>query len=107
MLRKIGTYGCDAGSLKIGGKDFSVLIENGYGDGEFDVYVCDGRDVPSYARFAGCFQGRNLRVFDYDCDGGKPIDDVYLTGSFIAHNFNGNMYLERLDNDTTYWGNNV
>lgn len=98
-------YECDCGAVKVGGKDFSILIGNDFGDCAGKVHICV--KPPRDAHFELAFQGKDLKVFDYDCSGGKPIEGVSLTGSFMAHSFNGDVYIEKLSDEPTYWGDNA
>ena len=104
-MKKRFSYGCDCGALKVGGKDFSILIGNDFGDGGFHVHI--GVKHPTDARFQMAFQGKDLKVFDYDCSGGKPSEGVSLTGSFMAYALDGDVYIEKLSDESTYWGDNV
>ena len=47
MIKGKGSYGCDAGSLKIAASGFSVMFSNRIGDGCFHFYVVDNmKDLP-------------------------------------------------------------
>jgi len=48
-------YICDMGSIKIMLRDGAIFFSNNFGDGSFDVFVCDKDEVPSTADFKGHF----------------------------------------------------
>jgi len=104
MIIKKGGYECDAGSLKIGNKDFQVLVSNGIGDGGYEWYVVDSdEDLPKDAHLEQCIQGKHIKIFCYDCD-----DYTYgyeLNGSYFVYSHHGYMYL-RYWSDTYWWGGN-
>lgn len=106
MVKAWGNYACDAGSLKVGGKDFSILINNNVGDGCFCWYVCNEKDIPEKAEFVLAFQGVGLHIFDYDCSDGEPVEGAILTGSFFAYSHNGDIYLSSLSDKPDWWGEN-
>lgn len=67
----------DAGSVKIGNNDFSVLIPNGYGDGQTEVFITTKRvHVP--LRFWTTVSGK-FKIYDYDCgdDSRYTLDGDY------------------------------
>ena len=98
-MKFICEYSCDAACLKIGNKDFSVLISNGFGDGTFKVFSFNPKDEIVYAKEKITIQGTDIKIFDYDCSGGKPVEGVSLTGVFTVYAKNGNIYLEIVDTD--------
>ena len=104
-MQKLGSYTSDIASLKVGAKGVSFYINNGKGDGTFDVYLCNAKELPEDVQFVMAFQGENLVLFDYDC-GDTPIDGVSLTGSFLAYTLHGDIYLERFKWTNT-WGSNI
>ena len=65
-------YSCDGGSLMLGNRDFQVAFPNGFGDGEFPVYIGNtGYTVckefyGDRVRFVGSIEG-TFNVYAYDC----------------------------------------
>jgi hypothetical protein len=96
-------YGCDAGSLLVGNKDFTCHLGNGYGDGEFPVLISrvsiPEEDKRAF-RFVTDIRG-TFNVYDYDCykteeeltDEGNII--ITLSGWYAVYNHNGTMLLEK------------
>lgn len=111
MIKKKGSYSCDAGSLKISvGGGFSVLFSNRIGDGSFHFYVVDSReDIPEGHRCAGAFQTeKTAYVMGYDCDGYVADDGDLEPGAYIVEAAeNGDMYLWKLSGEGEYWGGNL
>lgn len=111
MIKKKGSYSCDAGSLKIsveGG--FSVLFSNRIGDGSFHFYVVDSRDdLPEDYRYINCFQTeKTAYVMGCDCDGFIADNGDLEPGAYIVEAAeNGDMYLWYLSNEVEYWGGNL
>lgn len=83
----------DVGGLKIGNKDFSIIIPNGYGDGETNVYISEKKiHVPlEYYTFV---KG-TIEIDDYDC-GGTII--TTLKGTYHIYIGNGNVVFVQVDN---------
>ena len=106
-MERIGTYSCDAGCLKIGAKGVSFLVNNNYGDGTFNIYRCTMKELPDDSHFEMAFQGVDMVLFDYDCKGGKPIEGITLTGSFLALSLDGDIYLEQYKTTPDNWGINL
>ena len=89
----------DCGGVKIGNEHFSVIVPNGYGDGETNVYVFIGgsltKDDP--AHYFGAIKGDDIKIYGSDCS--DDPDDVVATisGSYWVYyfggNHNGNVYL--------------
>lgn len=87
-------YSCDGGALMLGNDDFTCHYLNGYGDGEFCVFVCNV--VPKAKRgvvkFVGSVQGK-FKVYGYDCDKDEVLCE--LDGTYGVYCNNGDMYLEK------------
>ena len=84
-------YACDCGSLKVGNKDYQILVENGCGDGRFNAYVVDSEDdLPRNKRFVGCAYLKNMHLFPYDCE--NYMTSESWTGSFFFYNDEGDVY---------------
>ena len=60
-------YSCDAGSVLVGTTEFQVRLQNGFGDGYFDIYVVDNGEIDlSEYRFNTTIAG-TFTIYDYDC----------------------------------------
>jgi hypothetical protein len=102
-----GYYGCDAGSLLIGNKDFTCHIGNGYGDGEYPVFISQtvvkSEDKRAY-EFVTDVRG-TFFVYNYDCyKTEKELTDakniiVQLSGWYAIYRNNGKMLLEKWNMD--------
>lgn len=91
----------DAGSVKIGiNGRFTVLMPNGYGDGDVDVYILEeGEKAPDGARFLTSVEGEEINVYAYDCDGYRGGEIVTtLSGRFGVYSKDtgdgGSVYFE-------------
>ena len=88
----------DAGAVKVGNDNFSVLIPNGIGDGTVRVAVFnkDENDVifnPNMMNYIGSVTGKDFYIYDYDC-GNTPATTtdgkvVKLNGSYFVYNYEG------------------
>ena len=110
MIKGKGSYGCDAGSLKIAASGFSVMFSNRIGDGCFHFYVVDSmKDLPEGHQCAGFFQTeKTAYVMGYDCDGYIADGGDLEPGAYIVEAAeNGDMYLWYLSDETEYWGGNL
>lgn len=70
MLCDLKYYECDGGSLCVGTSDARVRIPNRVGDGTYVVIVTDSqtpKDTKENWEFATAIEGKNIKVFDYDC----------------------------------------
>lgn len=84
----------DRGSLKIGVDDFSILIPNGYGDGVMRYAVFeDSERINLHAfRFLTCLEGKNIKIYDYDC--GNDVVEV-ISGEYGIYAANGFVVFAR------------
>lgn len=83
MASKVYRYSCDCGGLAVGSDACRTLIWNCEGDGTFNLFVTDREDFKAIEdgfELAGVCQGDAVAVYDYDCDGGKPL--CVLSGRF-------------------------
>lgn len=80
----------DAGSVKIGNGDFSILIPNGYGDGITNVFISE-KEIHVPLKFITTVEGV-IEVFDYDCR-----DNVIKTikGKYAIFSGDGNVVFSR------------
>ena len=85
----------DVGSVRVGNDDFSVLVNNGRGDGDTYVYIVDGRTNSNmFDPLFMTFRGRNIKISAYDCEN-EWIDGVELNGHYFARCYNGVVCIEK------------
>lgn len=77
-MEKIGTYGCEKGSLVING----ICFSNGIGDGDYDIfYEKDPINIPSgFKKFDGVWvdlRDTDLEIWEFDCD--KDCNKTLIT----------------------------
>lgn len=85
----------DVGSVRVGNDNFSVLVNNGRGDGDTYVYIVDGRTNSNmFDPLFTTFQGRKIKISAYDCEN-EWIDGVELNGEYFAHCYNGVVCIEK------------
>lgn len=100
---KIAEYGADKGSCIING----VGINNGVGDGSFDVYYVENEDEIKDKRIQGkievfdniWFDLREdvIKIWTYDCNEGKEFTqitryDLNCMAVTFGRDINGNIY---------------
>ena len=78
----------DAGGVKVGNDDFSIIIPNGYGDGITRVAIFENNDfycdnLMTYFTLIKC---ERCHIYDYDC-GGLP--QVELNGYYSIYFYDG------------------
>ena len=76
-------YDCDGGGLAVRVNGAKLVIGNGFGDGNFPVYIVrDGRIPPTFNPYGGpSIQGPcKIEVLDYDCGGGNVLETIELSG---------------------------
>lgn len=104
-----GKYLCDAGSVMIGGKTFVVDIPNGYGDGCFNVYVDNAKELMVYDlehegfNYVTMVKGR-FNIYDYDCLKKEERDDdtrilAQLHGTYLVFSNYGDVLFWYLRDD--------
>lgn len=88
----------DAGAVRVGSENFSVLIRNGRGDGTTRVAVFD--EIPASLRpFLGTVMGFEISldgscsIYNYDCTGGEPIRQ--LNGRYGVYSYDGLVVFEK------------
>jgi hypothetical protein len=97
-MEKIGTYGCDKGSLVING----ICFSNGIGDGDYDIfYEKDPTAIPSnFKKFDGVWvdlRDADLEIWELDCD--KNSKKTIITATSInadaleIYRYNGDILL--------------
>lgn len=87
----------DAGALKIGTKDFTLLIPNGYGDGETRYAVLEKSEyyANTIMHFFTTINGK-FNVYSHDC--GEEITEE-LTGKFQIYYYEGLVALVKIEED--------
>ena len=85
----------DAGGLKIGNESFSVIVPNGYGDGDMWYTVvekgCFNHDMLT---FWTSVSGDEIHIYDYDC--GSDVIET-LSGRYGVYSGYGFVVLEHWD----------
>lgn len=91
------TTGSDAGSVKVGNENFTVLIPNGYGDGLTNVYVLEeNEDICDFTKKAKYFTAveGTFNLYDDDCIKDATVL-ITLTGWYSAWYYNGEVWLKK------------
>lgn len=84
----------DAGSVRIGNENFTVLIPNGWGDCRTSVTILDKNEkVVKDTKFFTSFEGQNIKIYKYDCGGDEYV--TILSGRFGAYIGNKSIWLAR------------
>lgn len=80
----------DVGSLKIGNDDFTLLIPNGYGDGEMTCYITSGIGISEKDGFEyfSLLSGE-FNIYNYD----RGDNIVHTTSDDNYHVWFGNGYV--------------
>ncbi len=108
----------DMGSVKIVSEAMNVCFSNGFGDGSFKVYVNKKAPVKKIypngpeggwiykkgheINFEGHFTVKTLgsvRIAEYDC-GHETYDYTFPIGRWFVENYRGNIYINKMDEDT-------
>lgn len=79
----------DAGGLRIGNDDFSVIVPNGYGDGNMH-YTIVGRGCFNHdmLNFWCSISGKNINIYNYDCSDGSAVNSLSgRYGVFYGYGF--------------------
>ena len=107
MKRKTKKFNviADMGCVKIGSKNLSIFIHNGFGDGSHEVIVAnsEGIDVdiiPAEFDFQGHFTVKEkgeVFLYSYDC-GGEEIYEFPL-GRWFAYSQEGIVLIQLMDDD--------
>lgn len=85
-------YFADGGSLMLGTKTFKARYSNGYGDGDFTVYIDEsGKDADGKIwKYIDIVEGK-FNV--YDCDGRDAEVLTTLNGCYGVYHNRGDMLL--------------
>lgn len=95
MDRRLFTTISDAGGVRIGNRQFQMLIPNGQGDGLTCVHILERQDeLPLEAKYFCCFRGENIKIYSYDC-GSCDMFVATISGRFGAYYIHRNVYLVR------------
>lgn len=97
-------YDCDGGCIMLGNASSRVCFPNGFGDGEFTVYVCDKnkKDTKHY-EFLGTVSGSVVNIYSYDCLWGDELleaENIRYTlpeGRYAVYANSGTIILEKWD----------
>lgn len=81
----------DAGSLKIGNEDFTILVPNGFGDGEMRYAIVDQFNSNMANPFT-LIDGK-FNIYTYDC--GNEIAEM-IEGKFYIYYHDGIVIFKRL-----------
>lgn len=78
----------DAGSVKIGVNNMSILIPNGYGDGISRVAIFDNSETfnDSMMSYFTTIKGENMIVYDYDCG---DVAATTISGRYNIYYYSG------------------
>lgn len=78
----------DAGSVKIGVDNMSILVPNGYGDGISRVAIFDNSETfnDSMMSYFTTIKGENMIIYDYDC-GNTPA--ATISGRYAIYYYSG------------------
>lgn len=70
-------YIADRGTLALRVNGVMVLVGNGYGDGDFPVYVNAGNLPPTFNFTGTSIDGPcDVELMDYDCKGGNVLETI-------------------------------
>lgn len=85
----------DIGGLKIGNDSFSIVVPNGYGDGDM-YYTILGKGCfnPDMLDYFTSIRGTEINIYDYDC--GDEILET-ISGRFGIYYGYGFVVLEKWD----------
>jgi hypothetical protein len=96
-------YECDMASLKIMFDSGSIFFSNGFGDGVYEVYVCEEKGVPKKAEFLGHFTVlKKAWIMRYDCSNRGKIH-TFTEGRYFVFRDNETckIYIYKNDNEIT------
>lgn len=67
----------DAGAVKVGNKNFQILIPNGHGDGITRVGVVKPGQVScEELNYFSVIEGQDINIYDYDCTDGEACERI-------------------------------
>lgn len=78
----------DAGSVKVGVDNMSVLVPNGYGDGITRVAIFDGSKAfnDSMMSYFTTIKGKNMIIYGYDCG---DVAATTISGRYGIYYYSG------------------
>ena len=98
-MKYIGTYEADGGSILLTPREQrenpseGVTLPNGFGDGEFDIYLADSTaDLPEGVRFVTMLYG-DWDIRGYDCELNSPVIATIESKRFAVSNYEGEIYI--------------
>ena len=85
----------DAGSVKIGVDNMSILVPNGYGDGISRVAIFDNSETfnDSMMSYFTTIKGENMIVYDYDCG---DVAATTISGRYNIYYYSGLVALVKI-----------
>lgn len=93
---------CDSGALKVGNDSFTMLIRNGYGDGEMTVRIMEAKEqVSPEATYFTHINGKDINIYAYDGENYRGNEVVAtITGRYAVYykggDHHGNVYLKKV-----------
>lgn len=87
----------DAGGVKIGVDQFTIVIPNGYGDGDTEVFIYDDNDKIdddikyNQLKFLTFIDGEKINIYSYDC--GNEVAET-ISGRYGVYYYDGCVYFE-------------
>jgi hypothetical protein len=93
-------YYADAGSARIRFRDGSAFLNNGVGDGSFDIHILEDDEHSPVKKFAGYFTVKTMAsLMEYDCEEDDGWDEVLYEFSpgryYASHDDDGNIYITK------------
>lgn len=78
----------DAGSVKIGVDNMSILVPNGYGDGISRVAIFDNSEAfnDSMMSYFTTVRGKDIIIYDYDCG---DVAATTISGRYAIYYYSG------------------
>ena len=99
--------GADMGSVKIGTKDVSLFINNGFGDGMHEVTIFEegekqkSEKITRQMEFEGHFtvkENKKVKMYYYDC-AEEEIIYTFKKGRYFCYSIGGFVVIVWNDND--------
>lgn len=78
----------DAGSVKVGVDNMSILVPNGYGDGISRVAIFDNSEAfnDSMMSYFSTVRGKDMIIYDYDCG---DVAATTISGRYNIYYYSG------------------
>lgn len=89
----------DAGSVKVGVDNMSVLVPNGYGDGISRVAIFDDSKAfnDSMMSYFTTIKGENMIIYDYDCG---DVAATTISGRYGIYYYSGLVAFVKIGEET-------